>query len=72
MQKYKNNWLKGFSVQEEEGFFIELQEKYLKPLEDNKETRLKSQNDLRELRNKVCPWSGTMEQMFLVTTSNSC
>lgn len=41
------------SLQEEETFFEELQEKYLKPLVTDKETQEKIADDLRELRNKV-------------------
>uniref|UniRef100_A0A3P8SWG1 chitin synthase n=1 Tax=Amphiprion percula TaxID=161767 RepID=A0A3P8SWG1_AMPPE len=39
--------------QDEVNFWNELQEKYLKPLADDKERQKKIANDLRELRNKI-------------------
>lgn len=42
------------SLQEEETFWKELQEKYLQPLPNDKERQKKVANELRELRNKVC------------------
>lgn len=41
------------SLKGEEEFWLELQEKYLKPIPDNKERQMKIADDLRELRNKV-------------------
>ncbi|KAM8841069.1 chitin synthase chs-1-like [Spinachia spinachia] len=53
---------------EEEEFFIELQRKYLEPLEDNKETKQKIISDLRELRNKVNFAFFMMNALWLVAT----
>ncbi|XP_051580950.1 chitin synthase chs-1-like [Myxocyprinus asiaticus] len=39
--------------EDEIDFWLKLQEKYLKPLEENKEQQEKIANDLRDLRNKV-------------------
>uniref|UniRef100_A0A3Q1B2A6 chitin synthase n=1 Tax=Amphiprion ocellaris TaxID=80972 RepID=A0A3Q1B2A6_AMPOC len=50
-----NNPVQSFfvSLQDEVNFWNELQEKYLKPLADDKERQKKIANDLRELRNKI-------------------
>ncbi|KAL6100193.1 uncharacterized protein ACO6RY_01854 [Pungitius sinensis] len=53
---------------EEEQFFVELCEKYLKPLEDNKETKLKITRDLRDLRNKVNFAFFMVNALWLVAT----
>ncbi|XP_062266228.1 chitin synthase chs-2-like [Platichthys flesus] len=54
--------------EEELGFWIELQEKYLKPLPDDKERQKKIANDLRELRNKINFAFFIMNAMWLVAT----
>ncbi|KAM7373610.1 hypothetical protein PAMP_008450 [Pampus punctatissimus] len=57
--------------QEEDVFWKELQEKYLKPLPDDKERQKKITGDLRELRNKVQSINFaffTMNALWLVAT----
>ncbi|XP_068431605.1 chitin synthase chs-2-like [Clinocottus analis] len=53
---------------EEEEFFIELQKKYLEPLQDDKERQKKITNDLRELRNKINFAFFIMNCLWLVAT----
>ncbi|XP_067468545.1 chitin synthase chs-2-like [Thunnus thynnus] len=54
--------------QEEEAFWKELQEKYLKPLPDDKERQKKIASDLRELRNKINFAFFALNAMWLVAT----
>ncbi|XP_062291365.1 chitin synthase chs-2-like [Scomber scombrus] len=54
--------------QEEEKFFEELQEKYLKPLVTDKETQEKIADDLRELRNKINFAFFIVNALWLVAT----
>ncbi|XP_075968855.1 chitin synthase chs-2-like [Anarhichas minor] len=53
---------------EEEEFFIELQRKYLEPLQDDKERQKTMSNDLRELRNKINFAFFIMNALWLVAT----
>ncbi|KAK9527181.1 hypothetical protein VZT92_015838 [Zoarces viviparus] len=53
---------------EEEEFFIELQKKYLEPLQDDKERQKTMSNDLRELRNKINFAFFIMNALWLVAT----
>uniref|UniRef100_A0A671XER4 chitin synthase n=1 Tax=Sparus aurata TaxID=8175 RepID=A0A671XER4_SPAAU len=52
----------------EEDFWKELQEKYLKPLDDDKEKQKKMADDLRELRNKINFAFFIMNALWLVAT----
>ncbi|XP_069372206.1 chitin synthase chs-2-like isoform X2 [Paralichthys olivaceus] len=54
--------------EEELGFWKELQEKYLKPLPDDKERQKKIANDLRELRNKINFAFFLLNALWLVAT----
>uniref|UniRef100_A0A8C9XL95 chitin synthase n=1 Tax=Sander lucioperca TaxID=283035 RepID=A0A8C9XL95_SANLU len=54
--------------QEEEEFWIDLQKKYLEPLQDDKERQQKIGNDLRELRNKVNFAYFMLNALWLVAT----
>ncbi|XP_054462584.1 chitin synthase chs-2-like [Anoplopoma fimbria] len=60
--------IEGVSLQEEEAFFIELQEKYLKPLQDDKERQEKIISDLQVLRNKINFAFFIMNALWLVAT----
>ncbi|XP_029299583.1 chitin synthase chs-1-like [Cottoperca gobio] len=53
---------------DEEEFWIELQKKYLEPLQDDKERQKKIINDLRELRNKINFAFFTLNALWLVAT----
>uniref|UniRef100_A0A8C2Z291 chitin synthase n=1 Tax=Cyclopterus lumpus TaxID=8103 RepID=A0A8C2Z291_CYCLU len=57
-----------FSLQEEEKFFIELQKKYLEPLQDDKERQKKISRELRELRNKITFAFFIVNCLWLVAT----
>ncbi|XP_060948473.1 chitin synthase chs-2-like [Limanda limanda] len=54
--------------EDELGFWVDLQEKYLKPLPDDKEKQKKMANDLLELRNKINFAFFMMNAMWLVAT----
>ncbi|XP_071357113.1 chitin synthase chs-1-like [Trachinotus anak] len=54
--------------QEEQEFWQELQEKYLKPLPDDKERQKKIANDLREMRNKINFAFFILNALWLVAT----
>ncbi|GLD59450.1 chitin synthase chs-1-like protein, partial [Lates japonicus] len=54
--------------QEEQEFWMELQEKYLKPLSDDKERQKKIASDLRELRNKINFAFFILNALWLVAT----
>uniref|UniRef100_A0A3Q3N5A0 chitin synthase n=2 Tax=Mastacembelus armatus TaxID=205130 RepID=A0A3Q3N5A0_9TELE len=54
--------------QEEHRFWEDLQEKYLKPLPDDKERKEKIASDLRDLRNKICFAFFILNAMWLVAT----
>uniref|UniRef100_A0A3Q3MRB1 chitin synthase n=1 Tax=Mastacembelus armatus TaxID=205130 RepID=A0A3Q3MRB1_9TELE len=57
-----------FSLKEEHRFWEDLQEKYLKPLPDDKERKEKIASDLRDLRNKICFAFFILNAMWLVAT----
>ncbi|XP_034400735.1 chitin synthase chs-2-like isoform X2 [Cyclopterus lumpus] len=54
--------------EEEEKFFIELQKKYLEPLQDDKERQKKISRELRELRNKITFAFFIVNCLWLVAT----
>ncbi|TDH03746.1 hypothetical protein EPR50_G00145040 [Perca flavescens] len=70
LQNVSNNMkLKDDSLdKEEEEFWIELQKKYLEPLQDDKVRQEKIKNDLRELRNKINFAYFMMNALWLVAT----
>uniref|UniRef100_A0A3Q1J333 chitin synthase n=1 Tax=Anabas testudineus TaxID=64144 RepID=A0A3Q1J333_ANATE len=55
-------------LQEEEEFFVELQEKYLKPLPDDKKRQKTIASDLKNLRNKVNFAFFMLNALWLVAT----
>uniref|UniRef100_A0A665U5Q2 chitin synthase n=1 Tax=Echeneis naucrates TaxID=173247 RepID=A0A665U5Q2_ECHNA len=67
-----DNFTENFSLsavlQEEMEFWVELQEKYLKPLPDDKQKQQKVRNDLLELRNKISFVFFILNALWLVAT----
>uniref|UniRef100_A0A3B4TFV1 chitin synthase n=1 Tax=Seriola dumerili TaxID=41447 RepID=A0A3B4TFV1_SERDU len=68
LEKILNCKVSCVSLQEEQDFWKELQEKYLKPLPDDKQRQKKIASDLRELRNKINFAFFILNALWLVAT----